>query len=264
MDDMNSENQSAGSIKSEYTVCQVRINSDGSIHLYLDNALCLKVGDIVEVPVGATKNAVTGKVVSITNSSIPAERAVIRRMTQSVFVDRDAAAIKSLKERKRQEQQTEIAEIDRKMRKLRGVIVALSFALVMIGGAAAFTLGMQNGSQAVKNARPTASASHPPGWLGERRPSPSPTYTAEQIIRGNTLPSPSPVPEMVYHAAQGVDMTPHATNTPRTTPKPSAKPKPSSDPYHASDYYHPEDFYEYYYDDFWDYEDAEDYWEEYN
>ena len=34
-----------------------------------------------------------------------------------------------------------------------------------------------------------------------------------------------------------------------------------SDPFHASDYVHPDDFYYDYYDDFWDYEDAEDYWE---
>ena len=35
----------------------------------------------------------------------------------------------------------------------------------------------------------------------------------------------------------------------------------SSDPFHASDFAHPEDFYDWYMDDFWDYEDAEDYWE---
>ena len=34
-----------------------------------------------------------------------------------------------------------------------------------------------------------------------------------------------------------------------------------SDPFHSSDYAHPDDFYYDYYDDFWDYEDAEDYWE---
>ena len=37
--------------------------------------------------------------------------------------------------------------------------------------------------------------------------------------------------------------------------------KSSSDPYQAKDYAHPDDFYYDYYDDFWDYEDAEDYWE---
>ena len=44
----------------------------------------------------------------------------------------------------------------------------------------------------------------------------------------------------------------------------STKKKSSSDPYGAKDYAHPDDFYYDYYDDFWDYEDAEDYWEEYN
>ena len=43
----------------------------------------------------------------------------------------------------------------------------------------------------------------------------------------------------------------------------SSSKKKSSDPYGASDYAHPDDFYYDYYDDFWDYEDAEDYWEEY-
>lgn len=44
--------------------------------------------------------------------------------------------------------------------------------------------------------------------------------------------------------------------------KPSRTPDP--DPYNASDYSHPEDFYYDYYDDFWDYEDAEDYWDEHS
>ena len=61
------------------------------------------------------------------------------------------------------------------------------------------------------------------------------------------------------------DVTPKPTPrpTPKPTPRPTTKPQ-TSDPYHASDYAHPEDFYYDYYDDFWDYEDAEDYWEEYN
>ena len=36
----------------------------------------------------------------------------------------------------------------------------------------------------------------------------------------------------------------------------------SSDPYDAKSYAHPDDLYYDYPDDFWDYEDAEDYWEE--
>ena len=46
--------------------------------------------------------------------------------------------------------------------------------------------------------------------------------------------------------------------------KSSGTSRKKSDPYDASSYAHPEDFYDWYYDDFWDYEDAEDYWEEYN
>ena len=37
-----------------------------------------------------------------------------------------------------------------------------------------------------------------------------------------------------------------------------------SDPYDAKSYAHPDDFYYDYYNDFWDYEDAEEYWENYN
>ena len=43
----------------------------------------------------------------------------------------------------------------------------------------------------------------------------------------------------------------------------TSKPKTTNDPYGASDYAHPDDFYYDYPDDFWDYEDAEDYWAEY-
>ena len=44
----------------------------------------------------------------------------------------------------------------------------------------------------------------------------------------------------------------------------SSSKQSSKDPYDAKSYYHPEDLYDWYEDDFWDYEDAEDYWDEYN
>ena len=52
---------------------------------------------------------------------------------------------------------------------------------------------------------------------------------------------------------------------PVSTPKPSTRSKRStkksySTGLNASDYYHQEDFYEWYYDDFYDYEEAEDYY----
>ena len=50
------------------------------------------------------------------------------------------------------------------------------------------------------------------------------------------------------------------SNSSNSSKKSSSSTK-KSDPFHASDYAHPDDFYYDYYDDFWDYEDAEDYWE---
>ena len=48
----------------------------------------------------------------------------------------------------------------------------------------------------------------------------------------------------------------------KSSTKSSTK-KKTSDPFDAGSYAHPDDFYDWYEDDFWDYEDAEDYWEEY-
>lgn len=50
----------------------------------------------------------------------------------------------------------------------------------------------------------------------------------------------------------------------KTTNRITNKTYQDEDPYNASDYSDPEDFYEDNYDDFWDYEDAEDYWNEYS
>ena len=44
----------------------------------------------------------------------------------------------------------------------------------------------------------------------------------------------------------------------------SSKTKSNFDPYDAKSYAHPEDLYYDYPDDFWDYEDAEEYWDEHN
>ena len=40
--------------------------------------------------------------------------------------------------------------------------------------------------------------------------------------------------------------------------------EPESDPYNAADFRDEEDFYDWYYDDFYDFEDAEDYWREHH
>lgn len=49
--------------------------------------------------------------------------------------------------------------------------------------------------------------------------------------------------------------TARTTTSKRTTTK-----KTTTDPYHAKEFYDAEDFYDEYYDDFFDYYDAEDYW----
>lgn len=56
--------------------------------------------------------------------------------------------------------------------------------------------------------------------------------------------------------------TPQPSSRPSATPKLSTRStkKSSSSGLNASDYYHPDDFYYDYYDDFYDYEEAEDYY----
>ncbi len=57
------------------------------------------------------------------------------------------------------------------------------------------------------------------------------------------------------------------TSVPGSIPRPTQKSSSSSnksDPYDAKSYAHPDDFYYDYREDFWDYEDAEDYWEKYS
>lgn len=56
--------------------------------------------------------------------------------------------------------------------------------------------------------------------------------------------------------------TPQPSSRPSATPKLSTRStkKSGSSGLNASDYYHPDDFYYDYYDDFYDYEEAEDYY----
>ena len=71
--------------------------------------------------------------------------------------------------------------------------------------------------------------------------------------------------EAEYRRLHPPTPTPKPRPTPTPTPRPirRSKPKPTSysDPYNVNDYYDAEDFYDDYYDDFYDYEDAEDYFD---
>ena len=66
----------------------------------------------------------------------------------------------------------------------------------------------------------------------------------------------------------GGSSAPKATSAPKaiSAPKATAKPRSkqssaSGDPFDAASYSHPDDFYYDHFNDFWDYEDAEEYWE---
>lgn len=63
---------------------------------------------------------------------------------------------------------------------------------------------------------------------------------------------------MLRHGG-GLPVQPTEAPPETATRKPAQKEE--RDPYGAADYYDPDDFYFDYYDDFWDYEDAEEYWE---
>lgn len=69
-------------------------------------------------------------------------------------------------------------------------------------------------------------------------------------------------PDTVSNPAKAVTPKTTPATTPVPTRKTTQKPEKDADPYDAKDYVHPDDFYYDYYDDFWDYEDAEEYWEE--
>ena len=56
--------------------------------------------------------------------------------------------------------------------------------------------------------------------------------------------------------------TPTPQKTPVPTKKASSEYETDDDPYDAKDYAHPDDFYYDHYDDFWEYEEAEEYWED--
>lgn len=62
-----------------------------------------------------------------------------------------------------------------------------------------------------------------------------------------------------FEKAKNVDWN-RQKSQPSGTFRPTSRPSASSDPYNARDYSGADEFYDDHYDDFFDYEDAEDYW----
>ena len=63
-----------------------------------------------------------------------------------------------------------------------------------------------------------------------------------------------------FEKAKNVDWNRHKSQSSASTFRPTSRPSASSDPYNARDYSGADEFYDDHYDDFFDYEDAEDYW----
>ena len=63
-----------------------------------------------------------------------------------------------------------------------------------------------------------------------------------------------------FEKAKNVDWNRQKSQSSSSTFRPTSRPSASSDPYNARDYSGADEFYDDHYDDFFDYEDAEDYW----
>ena len=197
-----------------------------------------------------------------------------------------------------QQRQAEIAKIDRKMLQLRYIMITLASLLVIV-----VVAGISTASRSPRlpvpayTINPTTEIVRLPSLMPKPTPratsTPMPTvpyvgmyvsYVPSKWIWQGTDnltvkdTAGNKVRTIKYHyddlPKQYTIWVSEATNrvvkvsitdpTASAKRSSSTKKKSSSDPYGAKDYAHPDDFYYDYYDDFWDYEDAEDYWEEYN
>ena len=197
--------------------------------------------------------------------------------------------------RHRQQRRAEIAAIDRKLHQLRNMIIILLSLLVIIVVAGISTASRSTGiSVPTYTIEPTTSVV--PYTTPTPRPTLKPTATPMPSVpyvgmyvssapskwtwqgtdnltvkdaAGNgirTIKYRYDAPPKIYAiwVSESTNKVVKVTVTDPTVSsnrKSSTNNKPSSDPYHAKDYAHPDDFYYDYRDDFWDYEDAEDYWE---
>ena len=195
---------------------------------------------------------------------------------------------------RRQRRKAEIAAIDRKMHQLRNMIIVLLSLLVIIVVAGISTanrsLGISIPSYTIE---PTSKIV--PYTTPTPRPTPTPMPSVPYVsmyvsyvpskwtwqgtdnltvkdAAGNgirTIKYRYDAPPKIYviwvsESTNNVVKVSVTDPTASSNRKSSTNKKSSSDPYQAKDYAHPDDFYYDYYDDFWDYEDAEDYWEKHH
>ena len=192
---------------------------------------------------------------------------------------------------RRQRRKAEIAAIDRKMHQLRNMIIVLLSLLVIIVVAGISTANRSPGvSIPSYTIEPTTKIV--PYTTPTPRPTPTPMPSVPYIgmyvsyvpsnwtwqgtdnltvkdAAGNgirTIKYRYDAPPKIYviwvsESTNNVVKVSVTDPTASSNRKSSTNKKSSSDPYQAKDYAHPDDFYYDYRDDFWDYEDAEDYWE---
>ena len=195
----------------------------------------------------------------------------------------------------RQRRRAEIEAIDRKMHQLRNMIIILASLLVIIVVAGISTANRSPGvSVPSYMIEPTTSVV--PYTTPTPQPTPRPTPTPMPSVpyvgmyvsyvpskwtwqgtdnltvkdaAGNgirTIKYRYDAPPKIYviwvsESTNNVVKVSVTDPTASSNRKSTTNKKSTSDPYQAKDYAHPDDFYYDYRDDFWDYEDAEDYWE---
>ena len=192
---------------------------------------------------------------------------------------------------RRQRRKAEIAAIDRKMHQLRNMIIVLLSLLVIIVVAGISTANRSPGvSVPSYTIEPTTKVV--PYTTPTPRPTPTPMPSVPYVgmyvssvpskwtwqgtdnltvkdAAGNgirTIKYRYDAPPKIYviwvsESTNKVVKVSVTDPTAGSNRKSTTNKKSSSDPYQAKDYAHPDDFYYDYRDDFWDYEDAEDYWE---
>ena len=223
-----------------YRYCEVKLPGSEKLHPYRSDRFELSVGDVVTVPVGATNDPVTGTVVSVrcclqSDSPCPPgeERQVIRPGPAVMPAVTDPLPSPPQAEQKPAPPDPSVApgrQVPASCSKpqrhpfLFGLLLGLLIYL------------FAGSCQAM---------------LNDGKPAGTPKYTPRSSYTPRSTPRPTPRP----------------TPTPTKHPVPSyhvGTVGPTGDPYHADDYVHPDDFYYEYWDDFTDYEDAEDYWDEHH
>ena len=192
---------------------------------------------------------------------------------------------------RRQRRKAEIAAIDRKMHQLRNMIIVLLSLLVIIVVAGISTANRSPGVSipsytiepttkivpyTTPTPRPTPTpmpsvpyvgmyvSSVPSKWTWQGTDNLTVKDAAGNGIRTVKYRYDAPPKIYVIWVSESTNKVVKVSVTDPTAGsnrKSTTNKKSSSDPYQAKDYAHPDDFYYDYRDDFWDYEDAEDYWE---